>query len=41
MDSDEAAGILWGDVGVANFFILPQNLEKKDFSNVLYTWDCC
>ncbi len=41
MDSDEEAGILWGDVGVANFFIQPQDLEKKDFSNVLYTWDCC
>lgn len=36
-DEDE---ILWGDCGVANFFIEPQALEKCDFSNVLYNWDC-
>lgn len=33
-------GILWGDMGVANFFIHPDALAKKDFSNVLYNWDC-
>lgn len=32
--------ILWGDCGVANFFITPEDLAKRDFSNVLYTWDC-
>ncbi|PKN90934.1 MAG: DUF1963 domain-containing protein [Chloroflexi bacterium HGW-Chloroflexi-6] len=40
MDSDEEAGILWGDVGVGNFFITEQDLQKKDFSRVLYSWDC-
>jgi uncharacterized protein YwqG len=32
--------ILWGDVGVGNFFIHPDALRQKDFSNVLYNWDC-
>lgn len=32
--------ICWGDVGVGNFFIHPDALAKKDFSNVLYNWDC-
>ncbi len=38
MDSDSE--ISWGDSGVANFFITPQDLEKRDFSRVLYNWDC-
>lgn len=33
--------ILWGDVGVSNFFIKPSALAKLDFSDVLYNWDCC
>ncbi|WP_310604281.1 YwqG family protein [Anaerosporobacter sp.] len=33
--------IMWGDCGVANFFISPKDLEKLDFSDVLYNWDCC
>ncbi|MCH5204373.1 MAG: DUF1963 domain-containing protein [Oscillospiraceae bacterium] len=32
--------ICWGDLGIANFFITPEALAKRDFSNVLYTWDC-
>lgn len=32
--------ILWGDCGVANFFISLEDLEKRDFSHVLYNWDC-
>lgn len=39
MDSDD--GILWGDCGVANFFISHEDLEKRDFHDVLYNWDCC
>lgn len=38
MDSDEH--ILWGDVGVGNFFIDPVDLANRDFSRVLYNWDC-
>lgn len=33
--------VCWGDMGVANFFITPEDLEKRDFSNVLFYWDCC
>lgn len=32
--------IMWGDVGIANFFIKDSDLNKLDFSNVLYSWDC-
>lgn len=39
MDSDE--DILWGDCGVANFFINKKDLENKNFNNILYSWDCC
>lgn len=38
IDSDD--DIMWGDMGVANFFIEPEKLKKLDFSNVLYNWDC-
>lgn len=33
--------IIWGDSGVGNFFISREDLRKRDFSRVLYTWDCC
>jgi|GEM_PF-182662 len=32
--------IMWGDVGVANFFISLEKLIALDFSDVFYTWDC-
>lgn len=32
--------IMWGDAGIANFFILPQDLKDKRFDRVLYHWDC-
>jgi len=39
MDSEDDK-IMWGDVGVANFFIKKEDLIKRDFSKVLYNWDC-
>lgn len=33
--------IMWGDMGVANFFITEKDLKKRDFSSVAYNWDCC
>ncbi|RAJ11081.1 uncharacterized protein YwqG [Chitinophaga skermanii] len=39
LDSDKQ--IMWGDAGVGNFFIHPDDLAKRDFSKVFYTWDCC
>lgn len=42
MDTDEEDDkeILWGDDGIANFFIHPDDLKNLDFSKVLYHWDC-
>lgn len=39
IDTDDE--IMWGDSGVGNFFIHPDDLAKKDFSKVMYNWDCC
>ena len=45
MDSDYSAErkseIMWGDSGVGNFFIKKDDLQKLDFSKVMYNWDCC
>lgn len=30
----------WGDGGIANFFINSKALKEKDFSKILYNWDC-
>lgn len=32
--------IMWGDNGIANFFIKRSHLEKLDFTQILYNWDC-
>ncbi|MFI3202089.1 MAG: YwqG family protein [Eubacteriales bacterium] len=32
--------IMWGDSGICNFFIRPDDLVKLDFSKVGYNWDC-
>lgn len=40
IDSDDEVELLWGDCGIANFFIKPEDLEKKNFENVIYNWDC-
>lgn len=37
-DSNENE-IMWGDSGVANFFIDNEKLEKLDFNDVLFNWD--
>lgn len=39
-DSDLDLDIMWGDCGVANFFIKLSDLKKLDFSKVGYNWDC-
>ena len=30
----------FGDQGIAHFFINRKALERKDFADILYTWDC-
>ncbi len=37
---DGGVEIMWGDMGVAGFFINYEDLKRKDFSKVLYNWDC-
>lgn len=44
LDSDfenQKDRVLWGDAGIANFFINSEKLKNLDFSDVLYNWDCC
>ena len=36
----EGEYVLWGDAGIGNFFISKKSLLEKDFTNVLYNWDC-
>lgn len=33
--------ILWGDCGVGNFFATKEQLRNLDFTECLYSWDCC
>jgi len=40
LDTDEALDIMWGDCGVAHFFIKSKDLKKGKFDDILYTWDC-
>ena len=40
LDSDDNH-VMWGDCGVGNFFIASQALKNGDFSDILYSWDCC
>ncbi len=39
-DKETKDEIMWGDMGVANFFISSEDLKKRDFSKVAYNWDC-
>jgi len=39
-DSNSNIDIMWGDAGIANFFIRPDDLKSLDFSKVWYNWDC-
>ncbi len=32
--------VLWGDCGVANFFMNEAALKEKKFDKVMYNWDC-
>jgi uncharacterized protein YwqG len=40
IDSDEQMDLMWGDMGVGHFFIREKDLLARDFSRVLYDWDC-
>ncbi len=40
LDSDEPMDLMWGDMGVGHFFIREKDLIARNFSRVLYDWDC-
>ena len=43
LDSDYGDGhtkVMWGDAGIGGFFCSPEALAARDFSDVLYNWDC-
>ncbi|WP_078554118.1 YwqG family protein [Bacillus alkalicellulosilyticus] len=40
IDTDDKEGIMWGDCGIANFFITKEDLQKRNFTKVIYNWDC-
>ncbi|HEY9576831.1 MAG TPA: YwqG family protein [Pseudobacillus sp.] len=40
VDTDTDLDIMWGDSGVGNFFITKEDLKNRNFTNVLYNWDC-
>lgn len=40
LDSDERMDLMWGDMGVGHFFIREKDLAARNFSRVLYDWDC-
>lgn len=39
-EGDAGDEIMWGDMGVGNFFISEKDLKNLDFSKVAYNWDC-
>lgn len=39
LDSDDH--IMFGDSGVANWSITPQDLKEKNFKDLSFNWDCC
>jgi len=39
-DSNKLFEIMWGDAGIANFFIRKADLKALDFDKVWYNWDC-
>ncbi|AKA68098.1 YwqG family protein [Clostridium scatologenes] len=41
LDYEKECDLMFGDAGIANFFINEEDLKKLDFSKVLYNWDCC
>lgn len=38
---DTTDGVMWGDFGVGQFLIHEDDLRRRDFSRVVYNWDCC
>lgn len=41
LDYEKECDLMFGDAGIANFFINEEDLKNMDFTKVLYNWDCC
>jgi uncharacterized protein YwqG len=41
LDSEEDAGMMWGDCGVLYFWIRTQDLSRRDFSKIWMVLQCC
>jgi len=39
-DSNDHLDMMWGDVGIAHFFIRKEDLKALRFDRVWYNWDC-
>ena len=40
-EGTEKNEIMWGDCGIANFFIREKDLKELNFYKTIYNWDCC
>ncbi|WP_284505167.1 YwqG family protein [Streptomyces cellostaticus] len=40
-DSEDAADMMWGDVGALYWLIRPEDLAERRFDRVMFTWQCC
>ena len=40
IDTDDEVDIMFGDAGIANFFIKSEDLKNLNFKDILYNWDC-
>ena len=40
-EGTEKNEIMWGDCGIANFFIREKDLKEFNFNKAIYNWDCC
>ncbi|MCH7230336.1 DUF1963 domain-containing protein [Glycomyces sp. L485] len=41
IDSDEASGMMWGDVGTLYWLIQEPDLAAGRFDRAVFTWQCC
>ena len=41
LDIEDECGIMFGDSGNCTFTMSKDDLKKRDFSMVIYDWQCC
>ncbi|WP_308312470.1 YwqG family protein [Streptomyces sp. ISL-11] len=40
-DSDDGAGMMWGDCGTLYWLIRPEDLAERRFDKAMFIWQCC